>query len=59
VTHHRYIQVTLTLEVADPATPPAQTSDSDIKTDLVTEIDDFKPKIKGKNSDIKNVKAAP
>ena len=59
MTHHRYIQVTLTLEVADPAKDPAQTSDSTIKTDLVAEIGKFKPKIQGNASDIKNVKTVP
>ena len=57
--HHRFIPVNLTLEVADPATPPATTPDSQIKTDLIAAIGGFKPKIKGKNSDVKNVAEIP
>jgi hypothetical protein len=51
--------VKLSLEVADPATPPATTPDSEIKADLIAAIGSFKPRIKGKNSDVKKVAESP
>jgi hypothetical protein len=57
VGHHRYKTVTLTLDVLDPADPPATTPDDQINADLATALTNFKPKIKGKDSKIKNVTA--
>jgi hypothetical protein len=55
VGHHRFVKVTLSLDVLDPADPPATTPDDQITTDLATALTNFKPKIKGKDSKIKNV----
>jgi hypothetical protein len=60
VGHHRFIPVTLAMDVADPAaegTP--DTPDDQIKAGLIAAITGFKPKIKNKDSQIKNVKSVP
>ena len=53
--HHRFIRVTVSMDVADPAEGTATTPDSEIKTDLAAALDGHKPEMKGKQSQIKNV----
>jgi hypothetical protein len=47
------------MDVADPAEGTTTTPDSEIKTDLVAALNGHKPKMKGKESQIKNVTVIP
>ena len=48
------------MDVADPAAENAPpTPDSEITADLIADLNKHKAKIKGKDSQIKNVKPAP
>ena len=56
--HHRFVKVTLSMEVADPAAEnAAPTPDTEITADLIADLNKHKPKIKGKDTQIKNVTA--
>ena len=56
--HHRFVKVTLSMDVADPAAENAPpTPDTEITADLIADLNKHKAKIKGKDSQIKNVTA--